>query len=135
MGARKLKNGAGDGADIHVFNIKPCVFPAKFRTPSCQTARRPCRLGTKPLAYRVFLFPTPTSRDETMNTITYTRAVLGHVARGCPGGGMVTARIEPCIMSNITVITLNKFGKRARGCCVYVFLVITIMLVHFKNNM
>ena len=26
-------------------------------------------------------------------------------------------------MSNITVITLNKFGKRARGCCIYVFLV------------
>ena len=26
-------------------------------------------------------------------------------------------------MSNITVITLNKFGKRARGCCVHVFLV------------
>ena len=30
MGARKLKNGAGDGANIHVFNIKPCVFPATF---------------------------------------------------------------------------------------------------------
>ena len=27
-------------------------------------------------------------------------------------------------MSKITVITLNKFGKRARGCCVYVFLVV-----------
>ena len=27
-------------------------------------------------------------------------------------------------MSNITVITLNQFGKRARGCCVHVFLVI-----------
>ena len=26
-------------------------------------------------------------------------------------------------MSNITVVTLNKFGKRARGCCVHVFLV------------
>ena len=26
-------------------------------------------------------------------------------------------------MSNITVITLNKYGKRARGCCVHVFLV------------
>ena len=26
-------------------------------------------------------------------------------------------------MSNITVITLNKYGKRARGSCVYVFLV------------
>ena len=25
---------------------------------------------------------------------------------------------------NITVITVNKFGKRARGCCVYVFLVL-----------
>ena len=81
MGARKLKNGAGDGADIHVFNIKPCVFPAKFRTPSCQTARRACWLGTKPLAYWVFLFPAP-----TINTIPYTRAVLGHVARGLPGG-------------------------------------------------
>ena len=28
------------------------------------------------------------------------------------------------IISNITVITLNKFGKRARGCCVHVFLVL-----------
>ena len=37
VGVRKLKNGAGDGANTHVFNIKPCVFPAKFRTPSCQT--------------------------------------------------------------------------------------------------
>ena len=27
-------------------------------------------------------------------------------------------------MSNITVITLNKYGKRARGCCVHVFLVL-----------
>ena len=26
-------------------------------------------------------------------------------------------------MSNITVITLNKYGKPARGCCVHVFLV------------
>ena len=26
-------------------------------------------------------------------------------------------------MSNIAIITLNKFGKRARGCCVHVFLV------------
>ena len=63
-------------------SFKPCVFPAKFRTPSCQTAWRACRLGTKPLAYRVFLFPAPTARDET-----YTRAVLGHVAPGLPGGG------------------------------------------------
>ena len=30
-------------------------------------------------------------------------------------------------MSNITVITLNKFGKRARGCCIHVFLVIECM--------
>ena len=27
-------------ANTHVFNIKPCVFTAKFRTPYCQTARR-----------------------------------------------------------------------------------------------
>ena len=31
-------------------------------------------------------------------------------------------------ISNITVITLNKFGKRARGCCVHVFLVISIVV-------
>ena len=31
-------------------------------------------------------------------------------------------------MSNITVITLNKFGKRARGCCVHVFLVTYTMI-------
>ena len=24
------KNGAGDGANIHAFNIKPCMFPAKY---------------------------------------------------------------------------------------------------------
>ena len=30
-------------------------------------------------------------------------------------------------MSNITVITLNKFGKRARGCCIHAFLVIECM--------
>ena len=114
MGARKLKNGAGDGANIHVFNIKPCVFPATFLDailPNClaclqarhQTPRVPCI-------------------SIPRISIPYARAVLGHVARGLPGG-MVTARIEPCIMSNITVITLNKFGKRARGCCVHVFLV------------
>ena len=32
-------------------------------------------------------------------------------------------------MSNITVITLNKFGKRARGCCVHVFLVDIILFL------
>ena len=31
-------------------------------------------------------------------------------------------------MSNITVITLNKFGKRARVCCVHVFLVKSMSL-------
>ena len=87
VGARKLKNGAGDGENIHVFNIKPCVFPAKFRTPSCQTARRACRLGTKPLAYRAFLLiSVSTHRDQTINTIPYTRAVLCRVARGLLGG-------------------------------------------------
>ena len=38
-------------------------------------------------------------------------------------------------MSNITVITLNKFGKRARGCCVHVFLVITFLLSHKSPGM
>ena len=31
-------------------------------------------------------------------------------------------------MSNITVITLNKFDKRARGSCVHVFLRFIILL-------
>ena len=128
MAARKLKDVAGDGEDIHVFNIKSYVFPAKFWMPSCQTARRASRLGTKPLVYRVFLFPAPIPRDETMNTIPYTQAVLGHVAQGLPSG-MITARIEPWIVSNITVITLNKFGKWARGCCGHIFLVVLLFLL------
>ena len=40
-------------------------------------------------------------------------------------------------MSNITVITLNVFVKRARGCCVYVFLVsiryLTFVPFHFAG--
>ena len=36
-------------------------------------------------------------------------------------------------MSNITVITLNKFGKRARGCCVHIFLLYIYILTRGEN--
>ena len=38
-------------------------------------------------------------------------------------------------MSNITVITLNKFEKWARGCCVNVFLVSTEYRIHHFHRM
>ena len=105
MAARKLKNGPGDGANIHVFNIKRCVFPAKFRTPSCQSARRACRLGIKTFAYRVFLFHAPTPRDDTINRMPYTRAVLGHVAPGLPRVGWSQQEFNHALSN--TTITLH----------------------------
>ena len=86
VGALKLKNGAGDGANIHVFNIKPCVFPAKFWTPSCQTARCSCRLGTKHLAYQVFLFPAPTPRTKQSTQFPTPRLCWVTLRGSCPGG-------------------------------------------------
>ena len=114
MGARKLKNGAGDGANIHVFNIKPCVFPAKFRTPFCQIALRACRLGTKPLAYRVFLFPASPPPGTKQSTQLPTPGLCWVTLPGGCSGGMVTAGIEPYIMSNITVIKVSLHHRNNR---------------------
>ena len=102
MVTRKLKNWAGDGANIHVFNIKPCVFLGKFRTSFCQTDRRACRLGTKALATGYFYSPhLPPGPNNSLHP--------GCAESHCPGvaRGEVTAGIEPYIMSNITVIKVR----------------------------
>ena len=119
-----------------VFNIKPCVFPTDLYNighiievsgvsrnvsdaalPNCLACVQ-ARHQT-PRVSRISI-PRTYPRDETINAIPYTQAVLGHVAWGLPGG-MVTARIKPCIMSNLTVITLNKFGN-GRGVVAYTYL-------------
>ena len=98
MGARKLKNGAGDGANIHVFNIKPCVFPAKF--PNCSACMQvrhqtPCVPGISiPRIYP----PGPNNQHNSLHP--------GCAGLRCPGV-MDTAGIEPYIMSNITVIKVR----------------------------
>ena len=86
VGARKLKNGAGDGANIHVFNIKPCVFPATFLDAILPNCLACCRLGTKPLAYRVFLFPAPTPGTKQSTQFPTPGLCWVTLHGDCPGG-------------------------------------------------
>ena len=99
MGARKLKNGAGDGANIHVFNIKPDAILPNYS--ACLQARHQTPRVQCISIHRIY----PPGINNQHNSLH--PGCAGSRCSGVARGGMATAGIEPYIMSNITVIKVR----------------------------